>query len=87
MLGPSKTPYEDGLFLFDIRLPADFPSSVPAVHFVSYTLEIHPLLSYDGNVCVSTIPWNFTEENVEAPSSYIMFFITKLQGTYSSCRM
>ncbi|ODM99348.1 E2/E3 hybrid ubiquitin-protein ligase UBE2O [Orchesella cincta] len=79
MVGPTKSPYEDGLFLFDVQLQADFPASRPAVHYVSYTLEVHPFLSFDGNVCVSAIPWDLPE-GAEAPSSYIALFLHKLQA-------
>lgn len=77
MVGPTQTPYEDGLFLFDLQLTADFPSSRPMIHYVSYTHEIHPLLSFDGNVCGHLIPWNDFET---ASGSYIAFFLGKLQG-------
>lgn len=81
MVGPQKTPYEDGLYLFDLQLPTDFPTSRPSVHYVSYTLEIHPMLSFDGNVCVSAIPWEqFSNEDEETPSSYISLFVQRLQG-------
>ncbi|CAL8122747.1 unnamed protein product [Orchesella dallaii] len=79
MIGPTKTPYEDGIFLFDVQLQADFPASRPAVHYVSYTLEVHPLLSFDGNVCVSAIPWDFPEGS-ETPTSYIALFLSRLQA-------
>ena len=33
--GPAGTPYEAGLFFFDIFLPAAFPSVPPKVHFLT----------------------------------------------------
>ncbi len=31
MVGPADTPYHDGLFFFDIKLPANYPASPPQV--------------------------------------------------------
>lgn len=31
MVGPADTPYHDGLFFFDIKLPPNYPASPPQV--------------------------------------------------------
>lgn len=31
MVGPAGTPYHDGLFFFDVKLPADYPATPPQV--------------------------------------------------------
>lgn len=31
MVGPAGTPYHDGLFFFDIKLPHDYPATPPQV--------------------------------------------------------
>lgn len=47
--GPAKTPYEDGLFLFDIQLSPDYPRSPPLVHYISYNSErLNPNLYVEG---------------------------------------
>ena len=54
--GPARTPYEDGLFLFDVQLPNDYPSSPPVFHYVSHCSErLNPNLYEDGKVCVSLL--------------------------------
>ena len=40
MLGPAGTPYHDGLFLFDIRLPHDYPTSPPEVRLGSTLVHV-----------------------------------------------
>ena len=54
--GPARTPYEDGLFLFDVQLPNDYPSSPPVFHYVSHCSDrLNPNLYEDGKVCVSLL--------------------------------
>ena len=54
--GPEKTPYEDGMFFFDVQLPEDFPNSPPNVHYIAFcTDRLNPNLYEDGTVCVSLL--------------------------------
>ena len=54
--GPSRTPYEDGLFFFEVQLPNDYPNSPPVFYYVSYcTDRLNPNLYEDGKVCVSLL--------------------------------
>ena len=54
--GPVNTPYEDGLFFFDVQLPANFPNSPPVFHYISFCNErLNPNLYEDGKVCVSLL--------------------------------
>ena len=56
IVGPRHTPYEDGLFFFDVQLPADYPNSPPTLHYISYCSErLNPNLYEDGKVCVSLL--------------------------------
>ena len=56
IVGPVKTPYEDGLFFFDVQLPNDYPTSPPSVHYISYCSDrLNPNLYEDGKVCVSLL--------------------------------
>ena len=56
MLGPTSTPYEDGLFFFEIQLPNDYPVTPPRVHYLAYcTDRLNPNLYEDGKVCVSLL--------------------------------
>lgn len=53
--GPENTPYEDGVFAFDVQLPGDYPTSPPRFHYVSYSHRLNPNLYEDGKVCVSLL--------------------------------
>ena len=37
VVGPDNTPYHNGLFFFDIRLPPDYPSTPPVSKLVPIT--------------------------------------------------
>lgn len=56
MIGPVDTPYEDGLFAFDIHLPDTYPAAPPNVHYISHTRErLNPNLYVEGKVCLSLL--------------------------------
>lgn len=49
--GPAKTPYEDGLFLFDVQLGGEYPRAPPLCHYISYCSDrLNPNLYEDGKV-------------------------------------
>jgi len=75
MLVPTGTPFEDGIFMFDLQLTSNFPLKPPMIHYVSYTYEISPMLSWDGNFCVGSLDWNFKEE----PISYVVNCVSQMQ--------
>jgi ubiquitin-protein ligase len=67
IVGPTDTPYENGLFEFDIFCGAMFPNTPPQVHFKGTAgglVSINPNLYADGKVCLSLLgtwsgePWN-----------------------------
>lgn len=66
--GPVNTPYEGGLFLFDVMLPEDYPTSPPILHFHSYSQDrLNPNLYADGKVCVSLLgTWSGKVSNTES---------------------
>ena len=56
IVGPSDTPYEDGLFLFDVLFPADYPQRSPQVRFLTTgggLFRFNPNLYADGKVCLT----------------------------------
>jgi ubiquitin-conjugating enzyme E2 O len=54
--GPTKTPYEDLLFVFDVKLPNDYPVSPPQVYYHPFCTErLNPNLYEDGKVCLSLL--------------------------------
>lgn len=80
--GPDKTPYEDGLFVFDIQIGPDYPDSPPRVHYVSYSSErLNPNLYVDGKVCISLLgTWLGRGSEVWNSSSTLLQLVVSIQG-------
>jgi len=58
LTGPEGTPYALGLFVFDVFMPADYPSKAPLVHFDTTgggRVRFNPNLYADGKVCLSLL--------------------------------
>lgn len=58
IVGPGGSPYEGGLFEFDLLCPADYPNSPPMMHFRTTgggRARINPNLYQDGKVCLSLL--------------------------------
>ncbi|XP_041431923.1 (E3-independent) E2 ubiquitin-conjugating enzyme UBE2O isoform X2 [Xenopus laevis] len=54
--GPTHTPYEDGLFLFDMQLPSSYPAVPPLCRYLSQCRgNLNPNLYDNGKVCVSLL--------------------------------
>lgn len=81
--GPKNTPYEDGLFAFDIQLGHDYPITPPSCHYISYCSDrLNPNLYEDGKVCVSLLgTWSGRGSEVWCPnSSTLLQVIVSIQG-------
>ncbi|KAK1370464.1 Ubiquitin-conjugating enzyme 25 [Heracleum sosnowskyi] len=55
IIGPTGTPYHDGLFVFDVHFPSNYPSVPPNVMYHSGGLRINPNLYKSGKVCLSLL--------------------------------
>ena len=55
IVGPSGTPYKDGLFFFDLQLPLSYPAAPPQVYYHSFGLRLNPYLYASGTVCLSLL--------------------------------
>jgi len=53
LMGPSKSPYENGLFYLDIDFPADYPYKPPRVRFT--TRIYHPNINSSGGICLDIL--------------------------------
>ena len=53
ILGPKDTPYEDGIFKLDIKIPKDYPFRPPKVKFI--TKIYHPNIGSKGNICLDIL--------------------------------
>ncbi|GMI72820.1 UBIQUITIN-CONJUGATING ENZYME 24, phosphate 2 [Hibiscus trionum] len=82
LIGAPGTPYHDGLFLFDIFLPSEFPYEPPIVHYHSGGLRLNPNLYESGKVCLSLLnTWAGSETEVWNPGkSTILQVLLSLQA-------
>jgi len=57
IIGPENTPYEKGLYFFQLNFPSNYPHSPPIVKFLSNSenIRIHPNLYRSGKVCISIL--------------------------------
>lgn len=80
--GPKKTPYEDGLFLFDFQLGKDYPRGPPLCHYISFCSDrLNPNLYEDGKVCVSLLgTWPGKGSEMWSATSTLLQVIVSIQG-------
>ncbi|MCO5604600.1 hypothetical protein L7F22_058768 [Adiantum nelumboides] len=83
IIGPKDTPYENGVFLFDILLEATYPDKPPKVHFLTTgggKVRFNPNLYKNGTVCLSILgTWN-DGPGWKAGQSSIMQVLVSIQG-------
>jgi len=83
--GPDNTPYEDGIFLFDIMLPSNYPDAPPMVHYVSFcSNRLNPNLYECGKVCVSLLgTWSGKGTEVWTAESSLLQLLVSIQGKHT----
>lgn len=80
--GPSGTPYDSGLFIFDLYCPPDYPKSPPLVNLQTTGLgsvRFNPNLYNNGKVCLSllgTWPGGADEMWREGESTLLQVFVS-----------
>ena len=82
MVGAAGTPYQDGLFFFDLQLPPSYPAAPPQVCYRSFGLCVNPNLDESGTVCLSLLG-TFDGEGPEVWSpanSSILQVVVSIQG-------
>lgn len=82
IVGAPGTPYQDGLFFFDIYLPPEYPQEPPMVHYISGGLRLNPNLYESGRVCLSLLnTWAGTGTETWNPNgSTILQVLLSLQA-------
>jgi len=57
IIGPKDTPYQNGLYLFNLDFPSSYPFEPPKVKFVTYgkNIRFNPNLYVSGKVCLSIL--------------------------------
>lgn len=53
IIGPTETPYENGIFKLDISIPSNYPFKAPIVIFK--TKIYHPNINSGGNICLDIL--------------------------------
>ncbi|KAI9700118.1 MAG: hypothetical protein M1836_002652 [Candelina mexicana] len=86
IIGPADTPYEGGLFEFDIFAGARYPIEPPRLFFrttAGGTVHFNPNLHPDGKTCLSligTFPAISPEEQWQAKKSTILQVLISIQS-------
>ncbi|CAI8584123.1 unnamed protein product [Vicia faba] len=83
IIGSPGTPYQDGLFFFDIALPEDYPFSPPKIHYISFGYRLNPNLYPAGTVCVG-LPntWNWKGKKFQSwtPATTLLAVLLSIQA-------
>lgn len=53
LLGPTESPYENGVFFLEIKFPAEYPYKPPCIHFT--TKIYHPNINSNGGICLDIL--------------------------------
>ncbi|KAK3137247.1 hypothetical protein QOZ80_5BG0449750 [Eleusine coracana subsp. coracana] len=82
IVGATGTPYQDGLFFFDLQLPSSYPAVPPLVEYHSFGLSLNLNIGASGSVCLSLLD-TFDGEGVDLWSpaiSTILQVVVSIQG-------
>jgi ubiquitin-conjugating enzyme E2 O len=77
--GPADTPYEGGLFVFDIYLPPSYPAAPPKAYYWAYGKYINPNLYECGKVCLSLLG-TWSGPGWEKDTSTLLQLFVSIQG-------
>lgn len=84
--GPVDTPYDNGCFIFDIYLPAEYPQKSPEVWFMNHGgNRLNPNLYDSGKVCLSLLgtyvgPSASVSEKWNADTSTLLQVLISIQA-------
>jgi len=83
IIGPRGTPYYLGLYMFDLRLPSNYPNQPPSLYYCTpIGQRFNPNLYENGRVCLSLLgTWSGRGVEVWDPtSSTILQLVISIQG-------
>ncbi|CAD5234273.1 unnamed protein product [Bursaphelenchus xylophilus] len=82
--GPDDTPYQNGLFEFDVFFPNNYPQAPPKCSFLttgSGTIRFNPNLYNDGKICLSILgTWEGRPEEKWNPFCSLLQVLISIQG-------
>lgn len=64
IFGPERTPYQGGIFKFEMKFPKEYPNKPPKLQFI--TPLFHPNIYTDGKVCISILHEGVDQFNYES---------------------
>ncbi len=82
--GPKDTPYQDGCYIFDMILPANYPKTCPKVEFKTTgrgSVRFNPNLYNCGKVCLSLLgTWSGRPEEAWNENSTMLQLFVSIQS-------
>ncbi|KAI6210465.1 putative ubiquitin-conjugating enzyme protein 17 [Aphelenchoides besseyi] len=82
--GPENTPYQNGLFEFDVFFPSSYPNSPPKINFLTTggnTVRFNPNLYNCGKICLSLLnTWEGRAEEKWTPFCSLLQVLVSIQG-------
>ncbi|GMR32629.1 hypothetical protein PMAYCL1PPCAC_02824, partial [Pristionchus mayeri] len=82
--GPDDTPYQNGLFEFDVFFPNNYPLSAPKCSFLTTgagNVRFNPNLYNDGKICLSILgTWEGRPEEKWNPYCSLLQVLISIQG-------
>uniref|UniRef100_A0A915HRV7 UBC core domain-containing protein n=2 Tax=Romanomermis culicivorax TaxID=13658 RepID=A0A915HRV7_ROMCU len=82
--GPDDTPYQNGLFEFDLFFPSTYPFSPPKVSFLTTArgeVRFNPNLYQDGKICLSILnTWEGRPEEKWNPFCSLLQVLVSIQA-------
>ncbi|GAU33715.1 hypothetical protein TSUD_52480 [Trifolium subterraneum] len=82
IIGAEGTPYQDGLFFFDVLFPSGYPNVPPKVRYRAGGLRVNPNLYANGKVCLSLLnTWSGRKKEKWTPGvSTMLQVLVSIQG-------
>ena len=77
LFGPMDTPYENGVFHLDVRIPDEYPFAPPKVRFI--TRIFHCNVSESGSICIDIL------KDEWSPALTISKVIMSISSLLSEC--
>ena len=85
IIGPEKTPYENGFYFFKFDYSSEYPYKPPTVTFIKnpYYVRFHPNFYRNGKVCLSLLnTWRGEQWTSCQTISTILLTITSVMNDY-----
>lgn len=85
MSGPDDTPYQNGLFEFDVFFPVNYPQQPPKCSFLTTgagNVRFNPNLYNDGKICLSILgTWEGRPEEKWNPFCSLLQVLISIQAS------